>query len=125
MILGVGIDLVHIPRLREALSRWGDRFTDRVFSPVEISYCSGLKDPVLAYAVRFAAKEACSKALGTGMRQGVSWKQMSVSHKSSGKPVLHLSGRAREVASALGARRWDISLSHEREYACAIVILSA
>ncbi len=124
-MLGVGIDLVHIPRLRQALERWGERFTSRVFSRVEIEYCERMKDPSLGYAVRFAAKEACSKALGTGMRQGVSWKQMSVIHEASGKPVLLLSGRALELVKGLRASRWEVSLSHERDYACAVVVISA
>ncbi len=124
-MLGVGVDLVYIPRLRQTLERWGERFTSRVFSRAEIEYCEKMRDPALGYAVRFAAKEACSKALGTGMRQGVSWRQISVTHKPSGKPVLHLTGAALERARTLNAGCWDISLCHERDYACAMVVISA
>ncbi len=125
MILGLGIDLVYVPRVRDAISRWGSRFIERLFCPEEIAFCSRLKDPAPAYGARFAAKEACAKALGTGIRHGVSWRQMAVVRKPGEGPVLHLSGRAREIALGLGASRWDVSLSHERDYACAIVILSA
>jgi len=122
--LGLGIDLVYIPRIRQVLSRWEDRFIQKVFSPIEIEYCQRLKDPALAFAVRFAAKEACSKAIGTGMKQGVFWTQIMVTHESSGRPILHLTGRALDMAKAIGASRWDVSLSHERDYACAVVVLS-
>ncbi len=123
MIVGIGTDLVYIPRISQVFERWGDRFTGRIFCEEEMLYCMKHRDPSATLAIRFAAKEACSKALGTGMRDGIVWRQMCVVHEDSGKPVLHLSGAARRRAAAMGALRWHISLTHEYEYAHAIVIL--
>ncbi|MFO8240998.1 MAG: holo-ACP synthase [Dissulfuribacterales bacterium] len=124
MILGLGIDLVHIPRVEKALNRWGERFLSRVFTSEECLYCLKHRQPAQGLALRFAAKEACCKALGTGMRLGVAWRQMSISHKPSGKPVLNLSGCALKRAKDMGAGAWHVSLSHEGEYATAVVIMS-
>ncbi len=124
MVLGLGIDLVHIPRIERALDRWGERFLSKVFTHEELSYCLRHKRPAQTLAIRFAAKEACSKALGTGMRSGVAWRQMAITHEPSGRPILHLSGPALERAKALGANSWHVSLSHEGEYATAVVIMS-
>ncbi len=123
MILGLGTDLVHMPRIGRALDRWGPRFLERVYTEPEIELCMARHDPVQCLAIRFAAKEACSKALGTGMRQGVSWIQMAVTQRPSGRPLLELTGRALEVACSLGATSWHVSLTHEGEYANAVVIL--
>jgi holo-[acyl-carrier protein] synthase len=124
MIVGIGIDLVHIPRIEQALKRWGERFTHRVFTPEETAYCLKHRDRAQSMALRFAAKEACSKALGTGMRMGIAWRQMAIAHEPSGKPVLRLSDAALRRARELGSKTWHVSLSHEKEYATAIVILS-
>ncbi len=123
MIKGLGTDLVHIPRIAEIYTRWGERFINRIFCNDEISYCLSHRDPAHFFAIRFAAKEACSKALGTGMSKGVSWRQICVIHDEQGKPALKLSGSALEIAVAQGARRWHLSLTHEHEYAHAVVIL--
>jgi holo-[acyl-carrier protein] synthase len=123
MIVGLGIDLVFIPRIEEALIKWEDRFLKRVFTSDELDYCLSQKNSSFPLALRFAAKEACSKALGTGMRQGVSWREISVVHEKSGKPVLHLTGNALKKAKDLGGASWHVSLSHEREYATAVVII--
>jgi len=124
MILGLGIDLVYIPRVEKAVIRWGERFLSRVFTSEECSYCLKHKLPAQGFALRFAAKEACSKALGTGMRLGVTWRQIAIAHESSGKPVLRLSGSALKKATDMGASNWHVSLSHEGEYATAVVIMS-
>jgi holo-[acyl-carrier protein] synthase len=124
MILGLGIDLVHIPRVEKAVNRWGEKFLSRVFTSEECSYCLKHKQPAQGLALRFAAKEACSKALGTGMRLGVTWRQMAIAHEPSGKPVMHLSGLALKRATDMGANAWHVSLSHEGEYAAAVVIMS-
>ena len=123
MILGLGIDLVHIPRVKKALDRWGERFISRICTHEERMYCMGYREPAQALALRFAAKEACSKALGTGMGFGVTWRQIAVSHEPSGKPILHLSESALKTAKALGADSWHVSLTHEGEYAAAVVII--
>ncbi len=123
MIVGIGIDLVHIPRIERMIARYGQRFLNRVYTRQEAEICQKRNRPHEAYAIRFAAKEACSKALGTGMRQGIAWRQMEVLQESSGRPFLVLSGNAERAARQLGAKGWMVSLSHEGEYAIAVVML--
>ena len=94
MILGVGTDLANIERVAKTLDRFGDRFRNRVFSDVEQAKAERRKDTVGTYAKRWAAKEACSKALGTGLRMGISWKDMCVENLSTGQPVMELTGWA-------------------------------
>jgi holo-[acyl-carrier protein] synthase len=119
--LSVGVDLVEIPRIQRALERWGDRFLQRVYTPAEIAHCRG-RAPELA--VRFAAKEAVSKALGLGIwwRGGISWHEAEVKPDRLGKPEVVLHGRAAERARALGLNQWAISLSHSDENAIAMVV---
>lgn len=115
-----GIDIVEIARVEKALKRWGERFLRRVFTRQErLRY--GVLAPELA--ARFAAKEAVSKALGTGVR-GVSWQEIETLGDERGKPVLILSGRAAERARELGLRTWAVSLSHSRDNAIALVVAS-
>ncbi len=123
MIIGIGTDLVHVPRLSRIVERWGERFLNRIFCEEEIAYCFRYKYPSHSFASRFAAKEACSKALGTGMSRGVTWRQMCVLNRQAGQPVLRLSGVAMQRAAELGGRRWHLSLTHDHEYAHAVVIL--
>ncbi len=125
MILGLGIDLVHIPRIEGAINKYGRRFLNRVYTDQEIEICQRRKKPFEAFAIRFAAKEACSKALGTGMRKGIAWRQMEILQESSGRPILVLSGNAQKLASQMGAESWLVSLSHEGEYATAVVMLQS
>lgn len=122
-MLSVGVDIVEIERLGQAIERWGQRFLNRVYTPREQAFCRG-RVPELA--ARFAAKEAISKALGTGIigRQGVSWRDMEVLPDQRGKPLVYLHGRARRRAKELGLTQWAISLSHEREVAIAFVVAS-
>jgi len=124
MVVGVGIDMVFIPRIEQALKRWGSHFLDKIFTKTEQEECMKRADPAHCLAIRFAAKEACSKARGTGMRKGISWCQMGIETEPTGRPVLHLSGAALLRAKKLGATSWMVSLSHERDYATAIVILN-
>ncbi len=123
MIVGIGTDMVHIPRIAQLFGKWGDRFLQRIFCENEIAYCLRHRDPSHTLAARFAAKEACSKALGTGMGAGVTWLQMCVIPEESGRPAIRLSGNARRRASVIGAAKWHLSLTHEHEYAHAVVIL--
>lgn len=125
MIIGLGTDIVHIPRIADALGRWGQRFLDRVFTPEEQEYCLRQRQPEQGLALRFAAKEACSKALGTGMRKGVIWRQIAVGREASGKPFLQLSGRALKRAQDLRVTSSHVSLSHEKDYGVAVVVLTA
>ena len=101
MIIGIGSDLIDITRIENSLSRFGDRFVQRCFTDIEIAKSEGRKNRAHSYAKRFAAKEACSKALGTGMAQGVSWKDMGVVNLPGGKPTLALTGGAAERLAEL------------------------
>ena len=96
MIIGIGSDLIDIRRIENSLSRFGERFVQRCFTDVEIAKSEGRKNRAASYAKRFAAKEACSKALGTGLAQGVFWKDMGVINLPGGKPTMTLTGGAAE-----------------------------
>ena len=122
MVLGLGSDLIEIARIEQSIERFGVRFLERVFTPAEIAYCQTKKHAAESFAARFAAKEAGAKALGTGISRGVSWKELEVGHAPGGRPTLHLSGRAEEIARGLGIRSMAVSLTHSREMAMAVVI---
>ena len=117
-MLTTGVDSIEIPRIKQVLDRYGQRFLNRVFTPDEIAYCRG-RAPNLAG--RFAAKEAAMKALGTGVR-GVSWKDIEVIRADSGAPSLRLHGRAEKRAERLQVGEMSLSISHSREYAVAFVV---
>ncbi len=116
--LAVGVDLVEIGRVHRLLQRHRERFRARVFTPAELRLCG---DRAHLLAVRFAAKEATMKALGTGAR-GVAWREIEVLPNRRGKPLLFLYGRAKERAQSLGLTGLDLSLSHSREFAMATVV---
>lgn len=123
--VGLGIDLVEVPRIRDLLTKHGDRFKERTFTPGEIAYCDSCADPAMHYAARFAAKEAAAKALGTGLwAEGVDWKAIEVIREASGKPTLALHDGAKRHAELLGATRFLISLTHTKDLAQAQVILA-
>ncbi len=117
-MLSAGVDIIEIERIQQAVSRWGDRFLNRVYTQSELAFCRG-RVPELA--VRFAGKEAISKALGTGLF-GVSWREMEVLSDPRGKPLVRLHGRAATRASRLGLTDFAISLSHSRDFAIAFVV---
>ena len=121
MILGIGVDIVEIDKLRLAMIRRGERLRDRAFTPAEIEYCEGRANKFQHYSARFAAKEATSKALGTGIR-GIRWREMEVIANQRGKPVLILHGSAAERAALLGLVHFDVSLTHSRTDAIAFVV---
>ena len=123
MIVGLGVDIAEVPRVREAIERYGERFLRRVFTPAEVAYCRRHKNCHDRFAARFAAKEAAMKALGTGWRGGVSWRQIEVVNLPSGKPSLQLSGKALEVFRSLGGTNLVLSLTHTDDYALAEVII--
>jgi len=123
VILGTGIDIVEVPRIAAAVERFGERFLNRVFTPSEISYCQSKQNARERFAARFAAKEAGFKAIGTGWRHGVTWKDIEVGREASGRPTICLRGQAAEFAARLGVRRALLSLSHTAEQAIAHVIL--
>ena len=122
MVLGLGTDLIETRRVQESIDRHGQRFLERIFTAGEIAYCQRKKNAAESFAARFAAKEAGAKALGTGISRGVSWKEFEVRREASGRPTLHLSGRAAELAEAMGVRRVQLSLTHSRELALAVVV---
>ena len=128
MNLSSGIDLIEIDRIQKALERHGERFLKRVFTDAELTplrtkNIKTAQPRVIAaeLAARFAAKEACSKALGTGIGP-VSWKDMEIVNERSGKPTLRLSGRAAQIANFLGYTTWSVSLTHSQEMAAAVVV---
>ena len=120
MILKTGIDIIEISRVQAALDRHGERFLRRVFTDLEVFECRGHAD---ALAIRFAAKEAASKALGTGIGP-ISWREVETLHKWSGEPYLVLHGSAERIAKELGLTSWAVSLSHSRDNAIAVVVAS-
>jgi holo-[acyl-carrier protein] synthase len=124
MILGVGIDVVETARLARALTRT-EGFEARVFTDGESADCASRGDRVQALAARFAAKEACLKALGTGWAAGLGFRQVEVVRASGGPPTLRLHGAAAERAASMGVTRIHVSLSHQPSAAAAVVVLEA
>src|SRR3954468_17036376 len=122
MITGIGIDVVQNERIRDSIERFGDRFVNRIYTEGEKDYCSNSANPAIHYAARWAAKEAAFKALGTGWAAGVKWKDVEVKRLPSGKPELHLYGEALQLASAAGANRFFVSLTHDQLISSAVVI---
>lgn len=123
MIVGIGVDIVEVPRLRRAVDRYGDRFLSRVFTAEEVRYCLAAPHPEQRFATRFAAKEAALKALGTGWTQGVQFVDVEVTNNEIGAPSVKLSGRALEVSRALGTDRIHVSMTHHHDFAVAQVVL--
>ena len=129
MILGIGSDIIDIRRIEKTLERYGERFLDRIFTPQERAKAEGRGNRAATYAKRFAAKEACAKALGTGMRRGVFWRDMGVVNLRSGKPTIRLAGGAERRLAEITPRgmsaQIDITLTDDYPQAQAIVIISA
>lgn len=123
MILGVGIDIIDIPRVKSIVEEYGDGFFSKLFTQNEIEYCNSKKNPEINFGARFAAKEALLKALGTGLRGEIQWKEIEVIHDNMGKPTINLNGHAADSAHELGVARVNLSLSHTKKYAVAVVIL--
>ena len=123
MIFGTGIDIVDISRFERFVRENNESLFLRLFTPHELAYCGGKRRSAQHYALRFAAKEAFLKALGTGLRDGLSWKDMEIVNDQLGKPELMLSGRARELFSELGLAKNFLSLSHDGNMAVAMVVL--
>ena len=123
MIVGIGLDVVAIERISRSLCEEGGRFEALVFTAAELEACAARADRADALAARFAAKEACFKALGTGWAEGVSFRQVEVKGVEGGRPELRLSGPAAERAAALGVRAMHVSLTHSAGVAAAVVVL--
>jgi holo-[acyl-carrier protein] synthase len=125
MIVGIGTDLAEVNRIRESISRFGDRFLDRIYTEGERSYATSKANAAERFAARFAAKEAAMKAIGTGWNFGVRWKDFEVVNEPSGRPTLVLHGVARQIAKKLRVEHVSISLTHTKEMAFAIVVLES
>ena len=125
MIVGTGIDLAEVARIRDAIERYGERFLQRVYTAHELAYVGDKANRYERYAARFAAKEAGMKALGTGWRRGVTWHDFEVTNLASGRPTLSFHGVAAEVARNLGVRNIALSLTHTAELGMAFVILES
>lgn len=129
MILGVGSDLIDIRRIERTIARFGDRFLDRIFTPIERQRAERRNDRAASYAKRFAAKEACSKALGTGFRKGVYWRDLGVVNLPGGRPTLVLTGGALARLKAMTpdgmTSRIDVTLTDEPPLAQALVVITA
>jgi holo-[acyl-carrier protein] synthase len=125
VIVGLGLDIVDVARLRSARERGGERFLRRVFTEAEIESCLRLANPDPSLAARFAAKEAGMKAIGTGWAEGVGWHDLEVVSRPGSAPRMALRGRAADRAAALGAEVIQLSLSHDAGVAAAVVVLES
>jgi holo-[acyl-carrier protein] synthase len=123
MIVGTGIDIAEVPRIRQSIERFGDRFLQRIFTAGEIRYCDSKMNRFERYAARFAAKEAAMKALGTGWNHGVRWRDCEVVRMPGGRPTIAFHGKAGEFAAKLGMKNAALSITHTAEQAIAQVIL--
>src|SRR6516165_10444832 len=123
MIVGTGVDLAEVPRIQASVARFGRKFIERIFTPGEIAYVERKANRFERYAARFAAKEAGMKAIGTGWKRGVSWRDFEVVNLPSGKPTLRLRGVASQMAQQLGVRQISLSRTHTAELGMAHVIV--
>ncbi len=125
MILGIGTDIIEVARVQGSLDRFGERFLKRLLLPNEIAYCQSHKMPGQFVAARFAAKEAISKAFGTGIGAQLGWQDIEICRKDSGEPYVVLHGGGIELLAARGAKQLLITLSHTQNYATATAILES
>jgi holo-[acyl-carrier protein] synthase len=123
MILGTGMDIIEVSRIAASHEKFGERFVNRILLPGEISYGLSHRRPAPFLAVRFAAKEAVSKAFGTGIGAQLGWQDIEIRRKESGEPYVVLHGKGQELFEARGAKKLHISLSHTENYAAATAIL--
>jgi holo-[acyl-carrier protein] synthase len=125
VIVGIGIDLAEVDRIREAIKKHGQRFIERIYTEKEIAYVERKANKYERYAARFAAKEAGMKAVGTGWKRGVRWRDFEVTNLPSGRPTLQLHGEAAKFADNLGVRNIALSITHTAAQGMAIVILES
>jgi holo-[acyl-carrier protein] synthase len=125
MIVGTGIDIAEVSRIRQSIERFGDRFLQRVFTDGEIRYCDSKANRFERYAARFAAKEAAMKALGTGWNHGIRWRDCEVVRMPGGRPTIAFHGKAAQFAAKLGMKNAALSITHTAEQALAQVILES
>jgi holo-[acyl-carrier protein] synthase len=122
-ILGTGVDIVETARIQDSLDKFGERFLNRCFWPGEVAYCKGMKFPALHFAARFAAKEAISKAFGTGIGHHLGWKDIEIRKRDSGEPYVVLHNKGEELAKTRGVTEVLVSLSHSKDYAVAQAVI--
>ncbi len=122
-ILGIGVDVVETARIEASLKRFGERFLKRVFLEEEIAYCNSMKSPARHFAARFGAKEAVSKAFGTGIGKAMGWRDIDICRAASGQPFVALEGGAKSLAGERGITAAWVSLSHTDDHAMATVVL--
>ncbi|MEM0964667.1 MAG: holo-ACP synthase [Verrucomicrobiota bacterium] len=122
-VLGIGIDFIEVSRIARALERQRERFRNRVFTDEELAYCDGMKFPAPHFAARFAAKEAVSKAFGTGIGEFLGWKSAAVAKDSLGKPFIRLDSQGKELLQKKGGNDVLVSLAHTKEHATAVAVL--
>lgn len=125
MIVGTGIDIAEVSRIRQSIERFGERFLRRIYTPGEMRYCDSKANRIERYAARFAAKEAAMKALGTGWNHGVRWVDCEVTRVPGARPTIVFHGKAGEFAAKLGVKNAALSISHTEEQAIAQVILES
>jgi holo-[acyl-carrier protein] synthase len=125
MILGTGVDLAEVARIREAINRHGERFIRRIYTALEIAYVERKANRFERYAGRFAAKEAGMKAIGTGWKRGVRWQDFEVANLPSGRPTLRLHGEAARIADKMGVKNISLSITHTAQLGMAHVILES
>ena len=123
MILGIGIDIIEIARITASLEKFGERFGQRILLPDEMAYCLSHRHPAPFVAARFAAKEAISKAFGTGIGEQLGWRDMQICRKESGEPFVVLHGKGQELFNSRGAENLLLTLSHTENYATAMAVL--
>jgi len=123
MILGIGIDIIEVARIKASLEKFGERFGKRILLPDETAYCLSHKDPAPFVAARFAAKEAISKAFGTGIGAQLGWQDIEICRKASGEPFVVLHGKGKELFASRKAKRLLVSLSHTENYAAVTAVL--
>ena len=119
LIVGTGIDLIQVARIKKAVERWDVRFLSRIYTPLEVRYCQGKKQGCIHFAARFAAKEAVRKAL----EERMDWREVEIINSRLGKPEVNLRGQAREIGRRRGAKKIFLSLSHDHDYALAQVVI--
>lgn len=123
MILGIGIDIIEVARIAASLEKFGHRFGKRILLPDEIAYCLAHRHPAPFVAARFAAKEAISKAFGTGIGMQLGWQDMEISHRESGEPFVILHGKGKNLFESRRAKNLLVSISHTENYAAVVAVL--
>ena len=122
MIFGTGIDIIEIDRIKQSIQKYSDRFEQKVFTQKEVDYCHSQADPAKHFAARFSVKEAVLKCFGTGITDGILWKDIEVDRQESGQPILNLYGKGKELFGQLKLKHIHISITHDKNYAVAHAI---